>query len=36
MREVMREILYSVMMLAAVTFTACSNEEMSETETLRG
>lgn len=36
MREVMREILYSVMMLAAVTFTACSNEEMSETETPRG
>lgn len=33
MREVMREILYSVMMLAALTFTACSNEEMSETET---
>ena len=32
----MREILYSVMMLAAVTFTACSNEEMSETETPRG
>lgn len=29
----MREILYSVMMLAAVTFTACSNEEMGETET---
>ena len=24
------------MMLAAVTFTACSNEEMSETETPRG
>lgn len=36
MREVMREILYSVMMLAALTFTACSNEEMSETETPRG
>lgn len=36
MREVMREILYSVMMLAAVIFTACSNEEMSETETPRG
>lgn len=36
MREVIREILYSVMMLAAVTFTACSNEEMSETETPRG
>ena len=32
----MREVLYSVMMLAAVTFTACSNEEMSETETPRG
>ncbi len=32
----MREILYSVMMLAAVTFTACSNEEMGETETPRG
>lgn len=32
----MREILYSVMMLAALTFTACSNEEMSETETPRG
>ena len=32
----MREILYSVMMLAAVTFTACSNEEMSETETPKG
>lgn len=32
----MREILYSVMMLAVVTFTACSNEEMSETETPRG
>ena len=32
----MRDILYSVMMLAAVTFTACSNEEMSETETPRG
>lgn len=36
MREVMREILYSVMMLAAVIFTACSNEEMGETETPRG
>lgn len=36
MREVMREILYSVMMLAVVTFTACSNEEMGETETPRG
>lgn len=32
----MREILYSVMMLAAVIFTACSNEEMGETETPRG
>ena len=32
----MREVLYSVMMLAAVTFTACSNEEMGETETQRG
>lgn len=32
----MREVLYSVMMLAAVTFTACSNDEMSETETPRG
>ena len=32
----MREILYSVMMLAALTFTTCSNEEMSETETPRG
>lgn len=32
----MREILYSVMMLAALTFTACSNEEMGETETPRG
>lgn len=32
----MREVLYSVMMLAAVTFTACSNEEMGETETPRG
>lgn len=36
MREVMREILYSVMMLATVIFTACSNEEMGETETPRG
>lgn len=32
----MREVLYSVMMLAAVTFTACSNEEMGETETQKG
>lgn len=32
----MREVLYSVMMLAAVTFTACSNDEMGETETPRG
>lgn len=32
----MREILYSVMMLAAVTFTACSNDEMGETETPKG
>lgn len=32
----MREVLYSVMMLAAVTFTACSNEEMSEKETPKG
>ena len=32
----MREILYSVMMLATVIFTACSNEEMGETETPRG
>lgn len=32
----MREVLYSVMMLAAVTFTACSNEEMGETETPKG
>lgn len=32
----MREVLYSVMMLAVVTFTACSNEEMGETETPRG
>lgn len=36
MREVMREILYSVMMLAAVTFTACSNDDMSETQTQKG
>lgn len=32
----MRVKLYSVMMLAVVTFTACSNEEMGETETPRG
>lgn len=32
----MREILYSVMMLAAVTFTACSNDDMSETPTQKG
>lgn len=32
----MREVLSSVMMLAAVTFTACSNEEMGETETPKG
>lgn len=32
----MRVKLYSVIMLAAVTFTACSNEEMGETETPRG
>ena len=32
----MREILYSVMMLAAVTFTACSNDEMGETPTQKG
>ena len=32
----MREVLYSVIMLAVVTFTACSNEEMGETETPRG
>ena len=36
MREVMREILYSVMMLAVVTFTACSNDDMSETQTQKG
>lgn len=36
MREVMRVKLYSVIMLAVVTFTACSNEEMGETETPRG
>lgn len=32
----MREVLYSVMMLAAVTFTACSNDDMSETQTRKG
>lgn len=32
----MRVKLYSVMMLAVVTFTACSNEEMGETETPKG
>lgn len=32
----MREVLSSLMMLAAVTFTACSNEEMGETETPKG
>ena len=32
----MREVLSSVMMLAAVTFTACSNDEMSETQTQKG
>ena len=32
----MREILYSVMMLAAVIFTACSNDDMSETQTQKG
>lgn len=32
----MRVKLYSVIMLAVVTFTACSNDEMSETETPRG
>lgn len=31
----MRVKLYSVIMLAVVTFTACSNEEMGETETPR-
>ena len=28
--------LYSVIMLAVVTFTACSNDEMSETQTQKG
>lgn len=32
----MRVKLYSVIMLAVVTFTACSNEEVGETETPRG
>ncbi len=32
----MREILYSVMMLAVVTFTACSNDDMSETQIQKG
>ena len=32
----MREILYSVIMLAVVTFTACSNDDMSETQTQKG
>ena len=32
----MRVKLYSVIMLAAVTFTACSNDEMSETQTQKG
>lgn len=32
----MREVLYSVMMLATVTFTACSNDDMSETQTQKG
>lgn len=32
----MRVKLYSVIMLAVVTFTACSNDEMGETETPRG
>lgn len=32
----MRVKLYSVMMLAAVTFTACSNDDMSETQTQKG
>lgn len=32
----MKEVLYSVMMLAAVTFTACSNDDMSETQTQKG
>lgn len=32
----MREVLYSVIMLAVVTFTACSNDDMSETQTRKG
>lgn len=32
----MREVLYSVIMLAVVTFTACSNDDMSETQTQKG
>lgn len=32
----MRVKLYSVMMLAVVTFTACSNDEMGETQTQKG
>lgn len=32
----MRVKLYSVIMLAAVTFTACSNDDMSETQTQKG
>lgn len=32
----MRVKLYSVIMLAVVTFTACSNDEMSETQTHKG
>lgn len=32
----MKVKLYSVIMLAAVTFTACSNDEMSETQTQKG
>lgn len=32
----MRVKLYSVIMLAVVTFTACSNDDMSETQTQKG
>ena len=32
----MRVKLYSVIMLAVVTFTACSNDEMSETQAQKG
>lgn len=32
----MRVKLYSVIMLAVVTFTACSNDEMGETQTQKG